>query len=142
MITPTSFKWDGNDMYTTYGVVITRRPWPYMPRPRVWRQSLADANGEVTAGRTFEAREFVFDCAVEVNTGDLESTLDTIVDLFATAHASGELTPIVFGFKPDTEYQVRIVDEIRFESQLNGAEFTLSLVAPDPIGTPHTEPES
>lgn len=135
----TSFLFDGVDMYDVYGVVITRRPWPHMPKPRVWRQPLADANGEVTAGRAFGAREFVFDCAVEDNAGDLQTTLEAIVTLFADAHTSGELKTIVFGYRPTEQYMVRIVDEIRFEAGLNGAEFTLSLVAPDPMPTTYEE---
>jgi hypothetical protein len=105
----------------------------------VWRQELADAHGEVTAGRTFDAREFDFDCAVVDNTGAIETVLDNIVDVFANAHLSGALTPVVFGYRPNVQYLCRIVDEIRFEPGLNGAEFTLKLLAPDPIGTPHTE---
>lgn len=129
----------GVDLGLTYGVSVVRRPWPFMPAPRLWVEQLGDSNGAVTAGRNFEPRTFDVRCAVEDNTGNLESTLESIVSLFSDAHASGGLTQLVFGYRPMTQWQVRVVGEIRFEAALNGAEFDLSFIAPDPVGTPYSE---
>ena len=129
----------GVDLGLTYGVKVVRRPWPFMPAPRLWVEPLGDSNGAVTAGRNFEPRTFDVLCAVEDNTGNLEATLESIVSLFATAHASGGLTQLVFGYRPTVQWQVRIREEIRFEAALNGAEFELSFIAPDPVGTPYSE---
>jgi predicted phage tail component-like protein len=127
------------DLFETWGVRVTQRPWPYMPAPRVWIENLGDANGAVTAGRTFDARTFSVECAVEDNTGNLETTLDAIAAHFATAHAAGGLKQLVFGYRPTVQWQARLVSEIRFEAALNGATFNLEFIAPDPTGTPYHE---
>ena len=129
----------GVDLGLTYGVSVVRRPWPFMPAPRLWVEQLGDSNGAVTAGRNFEPRTFDVRCAVEDNTGNLEATLDAIADHFAAAHAAGGLKQLVFGYRPTVQWQARQTGEIRFEAALNGAVFTLSFIAPDPTGTAYSE---
>ena len=136
---PATIRFNGVDLFDTWGVRVTRRDWPYMPAPRVWVENLGDANGAVTAGHNFDPRIFRVECAVEDNTGNLETTLDAIADHFATAHAAGGLKQLVFGYRPTVQWQARLVSEIRFEAALNGAVFTLEFIAPDPTGTPYTE---
>ncbi len=134
-----TIRFNGVDLFDTWGVRVTRRDWPYMPAPRVWIENLGDANGAVTAGRTFDPRTFEVECMVEDNTGNLEATLDAIADHFAAAHAAGGLKQLVFGYRPTVQWQARQIGEIRFEAALNGATFTLSFIAPDPTGTAYSE---
>jgi predicted phage tail component-like protein len=134
-----SISFAGVDLGEAYGLVVTRRPWPYVPRPRVWVERLGDANGAVTAGRTFDERTFEVECAIENNNGDLEENLEMLAGHLMAKHSYGGLWPLIFGHKPGTTYQARLVDAVTFQPALNGAEFVLKFVAPDPIGTPTEE---
>jgi predicted phage tail component-like protein len=131
-----SISFAGADLGEHFGLVVTRRPWPYVPRPRVWVERLGDENGAVTAGRTFDERVFEVDCAIENNNGDLEEKLELLATHFLQKHSIGGLWPLIFGHKPETTYQARLVDEVRFQPALNGAEFTLKFISPDPMGAP------
>jgi predicted phage tail component-like protein len=135
---PAAILFGSVDLYEQWGVIVTRRPWPYMPKPRVFIENFGDASGAAVAGTTFDPRYFEVECAIEDNE-NLENVLDAIASHFANMHANGGLQRLVFGYRPNVQWQARQIAEIKFESALNGAVFNLTFISPDPVGTPYED---
>lgn len=135
--TEQSFELNSVDYADDNVYVMSTSPFQDAGTPRVNRAQLSQANGEVTQGATYEAKEIVLECAIiDVDDADdLDTKIANVVTAYEAAHAGGE-TALVLGRYPDKTYQARPIPPApSFARGVNGAIFTITLLASDPVPT-------
>jgi len=132
-----SFNYNAIDFGETsnYNLWVVSHNMPSIAQPRLYMMNLSGAHGSVSFSSFYEPMYFNLDCIVlatneenrKIQVGNVISQLkNTIV---------GEKS-FTLDDDPDSGvYNVRLVNGVDLTLAINGAQFPLTFVAPDPIPT-------
>jgi len=128
-----SFTYNNID-YTTYGLHMTTVVGAIgLPQPRVARKTLGNADGEVTDGHRFMAREIIVEYAVEG--GGAWSTnvgrADSIATALSVGQASGNQT-LTFSDNATKSWSARLVSSVYPEMFADGQTGSITFLAEIP----------
>jgi hypothetical protein len=131
-----SFSLDGIDYGdSAHKCFLTTQVFPLLGKPRVNLMALSAEDGAVSQGSSVGELYFRFGCVIDTDDEtDREACLWQVISDLSTAAKAGEAT-LIFDHWPTKSWQARLIDEIDGELALNGAEFPLAFVAPNPAYT-------
>lgn len=127
-----SFNFKGIDYGgASYNVYARVREFPRMGRPRVSIENLAQADGVVTQGSTFDDARLTIECAVTASTtANLETAmLNVIGQLAKSQEGPGAL---ILDSHPTKKFTARLVSGVTGSLGQNGEQFTLEFVLTSP----------
>ena len=129
------FELDGTDMSTTpYNIYVVDGEPPLVPEPRIFEKRKATTNGSVIQGASYEAARFTLSCAcIYSDASNPDTTLDAIAGKLLAATVAAKTFRI--GIRQSKQYTVRVTSAFEPDRRGNGALFSISFIAPNPIPT-------
>lgn len=130
-----SFTWNdidfGGDDYKCF---IAGAVFPMLGKPRLNLMDLSAADGAVSQGSSLGPLYFRMSCVIDADSEEeREACFWNVIDALSET-VNGEAW-IRFDHIPGKKWMARLADSVDGELAINGAEFPLVFVAPDPTYT-------
>ena len=113
----------------SYNLYAKIKSLPRMPKPRVNIDSLANGDGVVTQGSTFDETRIQVGCAC---TGANAAAVETLVANTVAALSATQLglSELIFDAFPARAYQARLISSVEGSIAMNGEMFDLEFIVP------------